>query len=225
MKYLMILLSLAGLAAQTGTLRGRVIQTGPIRVLQGVTVTVSRAVDLKLKKGEVFVRWQGRAGTDINGEYQLTGIPPGEYVVCAQLPDSLYLSTCDGEKKIKTMEIATKANNVEVVENVVMEKGALLYVVVEHPAGRLTDEFQKTPAGTVMVRVKNQLAQLALVTGGMALYRMTVARNALHAIEVTSPGYRFAGASGVARSSLMTDGQKDQHEVRVTVTGFVAGGK
>ena len=224
MKYLGILLVISGVWAQTGTLKGRVVQSGPTKPLQGVTVSVSRAPDLKLKKGEVpAVPWYGRAGTNELGEYQLAGIPAGEYLVCAQLPDSLYLDSCEADKKPKTIEIATKKNNVDVVENIVMERGVLVYVIVEDATQRLTDNFQKTTAGLVTVRVKNRLAQLAVVTKGMALYRMTVERNAVHDIEVSSSGYRF-GAAGLARSSVMTDDRKDVHEVRVAVTGFVAGG-
>lgn len=225
MKQILILLSITSMWAQTGTLRGRVVQTGPTRPVQGVTVTVSAAPDLKAKKGDVFRPWQGRAATDINGEYRLVGIPAGEYVVCAQLPDSLLLDTCDGDKKQKTLEIATKKNNEDVVENMAMQQGTLLYVVIEDATGRLTDNFQKTTAGLVRVTVKKRPAQLAVVTNGMALYRMTVPRNAVHDIEVSSPGYRFANGAGSARSSLMTDGRKEVHEVRVAVTGFVAGGR
>ena len=76
MKYLGILLVISGVWAQTGTLKGRVVQSGPTKPLQGVTVSVSRAPDLKLKKGEVpAVPWYGRAGTNELGEYQLAGIP------------------------------------------------------------------------------------------------------------------------------------------------------
>lgn len=187
-----------------GVLKGR-IGTRALTPLQGVRVSISLVPDKAKKREDRFVPWSASTFSDFSGNYEIRNVPAGEYALCADLPNGIYLNPCHWDKPI-TVEVATKAKNETAVENVLLDRGTILLITLDDPSARLATSFSRNAASAIQVSVGGRTAALELRSASQLLYRITVPRRGNQKLEIMSQGFRFRDpALGTQGNRLQKD--------------------
>ena len=136
-------------AALPGLVAGTLTGTGAAKVeqLAGVWVILNRLPQAG-EKGFTLVERRTRTAKD--GTYSFVGLPLGQYDVCPQIPDSLYLSPCNWPQLLPESQttglgplaLLTAASPVQAL-NLTMVQGAILNIRIED-TGRQIENLQRT---------------------------------------------------------------------------------
>ncbi len=107
---------------------------------------VSHHLNTSPALGEAVV--QGQVLTDASGSFAAAGLPIGDYSLCASVPSTAYLDSCQWKGTVRVTVAASATSN----QNVVLQKGVFLKVRVNDPMGLLTQNGP-SDAGKLVVGV------------------------------------------------------------------------
>ena len=93
------------------------------------TVRVGRQV--RPAPGEAVVR--STVSSDASGRFALSSLPPGDYLLCAEVPSAPYLNPCKWSSSLRASILAGAVHR----PTLVLKKGVFLKVRVNDPAGLL----------------------------------------------------------------------------------------
>jgi hypothetical protein len=96
--------------------------------------------------GEAVV--QGQLLTGASGSFTAGGLPTGDYLLCANVPSTAYLDSCQWYGTVRVTVAASATSN----QNLVLQKGVFLNVRVNDPVGLLTQNGL-SGAGNLVVGV------------------------------------------------------------------------
>ncbi|MEZ5402142.1 MAG: carboxypeptidase-like regulatory domain-containing protein [Bryobacteraceae bacterium] len=174
--------SWGGLQAQTAAISGVLTEPGG-RPVSGVVVIAVRQAPSDSNP---------KVTSNAGGRFSFAAIPAGDYRICVQAAEGVYLDPCWWKDPFATLPLKAEAGKAISGVRIEVEPATILQVRVNDPTGALTDPRRGVAAGVI-------------TTGGM--FRQAVVRTkqvGLQVLEVPIPAnvpVRLSiNASGVALS-------------------------
>ncbi|MBI4905283.1 MAG: carboxypeptidase regulatory-like domain-containing protein [Acidobacteria bacterium] len=207
-----------------GTIIGTVVGEDG-KGLAGVSVTVLREM---LTDIGAYPPASAGAQTRANGGFAFQGLGPGTYRLCAQLPFTAMLHTCNWETSVDRVRIVN--NEIRAGVKLVMKRGMLLKIKVEDPGGHLERNVGKTKGAMLTVGLaepRKKLMVLPVMSRDKASWNYQTAVPYGRAVQLHAKGGFFSLADGNGRSidqrngaALAAPGQQEaERQVVIRVNG------
>ena len=175
-----------------GTIQGIIRDANGRQPLANVAVVVTPD---RGQKGSI-IPFQGFAITKADGSYFIRNVPPGQYVVCPQVPQSDVLNPCQWSPVEPSVRVTASGPLASAVQDVTLDRGTFIYFQVEDPQGLLETNEGKTPGdgfrlGIVSPRGEYSPASPPMRATKRRLYRALVPKTGPYTPVLDAPRYQL----------------------------------
>ena len=196
---LMAILAAGRSHAQTktgATLTGRVVGA-PGKPLASVTVRFRRIHQL-LRDRDGYLRvvppvLDGSVVTSKDGTFTATGLPIGEYLVCAWPSDDYQLGSCDWNRS--SGRVSIKSGEIVTVGDMTLEAGRRIVFRIVDP-NRRVDRAERLVSGVLSADGYYARAKAASTTAGELTYAVAVPVGIPLHVLVGTPNFSISDATG-----------------------------
>lgn len=142
----------------------------------------------------------GDSTTDANGQISATGLPVGNYALCASVPGAPYLDPCIWQQPVQIEVVSGQTDAVTVT----LTQGVFLYVQVQDPNGLLPNEPQqiwdrpKLLVGVMYGNGAYQGMSSPSISGAMHSYQMPIPAGTDFSLRLFSTDVAVDDAGGAA---------------------------
>ncbi len=179
----------------------------------------------QLKRGAPQMFWSTASGS--GGAFQVSGLSPGSYRICAQVPASVWLNPC--EWGLKPPQVTLSAAQPNATVKVILSKGVAVRVRVDDPNHTLAQREGKTPGAHLLLGVATdassfRLAPIVSQDASGRYYQVVIPFGATARIVASSSFFRLSDGNGAALPSsaaipISVPVGQAPVPVRVVVTG------
>jgi hypothetical protein len=131
-------------------------------------------------------------------------VQPGTYQICVQMAKTVYLNPCQWDNTPRLIEVATRANNRTVNEDIRMSVGTFVSLYLDDPGGHIDRNLNKTARGVLLVEARGRqgasvAADLQYVSKTESAYSVAVPKNVANRLEVRSGLFQFEDPADARR--------------------------